>query len=842
MTGKKRMLTRLAAVLLFAATLAGLGSVLRADTATAADTGFNIDDTAFVNPSYDSGVLYFWHEGLPDVDGLYDQNGNVREFPVLITWNSRYYLCIDSNFTDAVDASMNSYDNHPADWAYHVNSGPMLTPDHNLSMKDYPRIWPSCYLYTRCDYPSGLLISTGLDVDSLINLGEAVSMQKPAVPSLVPIDTEHDYWGIKLKDKDNSKRWSQYLCATLVTNEWVPESWGSDDGHLGRSWVSLRNEWWTHAHYLDKDYVYTGHRRIYDEDESTSYEYVEGPENRYWTIKEDSDGNCHFWTTGESQVSFERITGVTSGEVRQRVRDWFHASDLLRGHLSWNGSKLCLNARSFAYSDWKDRVNTVDNTQGFRVFYADPNIVSFYRESFEVVDGQVISLEGPVVLDEGCTVTVRSGGVLACSGWIINNGQILVEPGGMLIVQDRETATGDKQMGAITSVNIKAGTPNGRIACDGTMIVGKDCKVVGAGLYGLEFGEGAQVVNYGQLISENLTCYTDYTIENRGDSSAVFAGWGVTDSGYALTRSRITRQTYNARGTNEKTAVVSLPERNAVYGDGADRLYINPAKSVTRRQASMRGYVSGYVELFVPENDDNPELPDWVEIYYDKRYKTFFIEMDNVTYHYYEPVGRWVFVGADGGQTYGSYDLPGKDTEYPEKELPDGYRLATGVIVGQESPPDGLKYDYLEEVYWFWNEDETFCYYWESALQDYIYVDALNRYYRYEGPGGEPYNYNDMSIPTEIYGLLPAPITRYDRRLTTEGTGEPYFYDPNAKPKVVMEGDTCFVMAPDEEGTLVKYYWVRDVLSFYRKRGKMTYGTPIAMSDVDWNGYEVPFS
>ena len=114
---------------------------------------------------------------------------------------------------------------------------------------------------------------------------------------------------------------------------------------------------------------------------------------------------------------------------------------------------------------------------------------------------------------------------MALNGWVINNGQILVEPGGMLILTDRETATGDYQYGAITSLGADPNSGSGRIACDGTIIVNRDCKLTCAGVYGLQLGETAQVVNYGQIIAENMEVYSDYAIENRGDSSAVFAGF-----------------------------------------------------------------------------------------------------------------------------------------------------------------------------------------------------------------------------------------------------------------------------------------------------------------------------
>ena len=185
-------------------------------------------------------------------------------------------------------------------------------------------------------------------------------------------------------------------------------------------------------------------------------------------------------------ADFGRLSGSCGpSKNRDRTRDWFHANDVGRMSLYYKGSQIGVSAETIAYKDWKDRQCTVDNTDGYKVYYADPNIVSFYRNSFSVAKGQVVTLDGPCVLDNQCTVTVKDGGALACSGWVINNGQINVEPGGMLILQDRDTATGDYQYGCISTVGVEAGTGSGRIACDGTIIVNRDCKLACAGTYGL---------------------------------------------------------------------------------------------------------------------------------------------------------------------------------------------------------------------------------------------------------------------------------------------------------------------------------------------------------------------
>lgn len=231
----------------------------------------------------------------------------------------------------------------------------------------------------------------------------------------------------------------------------------------------------------------------------------------------------------------------------------------------------------------------------FKIYYAEKREVSFIQTSFRVQKGQVTNLDGPIVIGPNCTVTVEDGGMLSVSGWVVNNGEILVKPGGTLMVQEHEVETEEgKQYGAITTLEDDAGKASGRIACDGTMIIMPNCKVQCGGKYGLSFGESAQCINYGAIIAENLDVYRDHTIEMRGGDSRVFAGYGCTSSGYILSRVAITGTTYPDQGTTEKVAVVRLA-KDAAYGEGASRVYYNTGHSgltTTKDMANRKGSVS----------------------------------------------------------------------------------------------------------------------------------------------------------------------------------------------------------------------------------------------------------
>ena len=204
------------------------------------------------------------------------------------------------------------------------------------------------------------------------------------------------------------------------------------------------------------------------------------------------------------------------------------------------------------------------NKSFFRIFWAEPITLNFYRKSFSIVDGQVINIDGPACIAENTVYRVKSGGVLALTDWIINNGVIIVEEGGTLLIQDNTDAYGHKRYGLLSS-QVGSGDAGGRIACDGTIIIMPGCKIFGGGTYGIQLGYGASVVNYGVLASENFTCSSSYTIENRGDNSHVFAGSGVIGSGFSLTNFQITSNTYPCKGNVETNYKVEMAV-NAVYG------------------------------------------------------------------------------------------------------------------------------------------------------------------------------------------------------------------------------------------------------------------------------------
>ena len=889
----RRALLMLLVLVFLAGPLGSPASEVRADGAE-----FDLDGSAFTQPEYDTMMMYFWHEGIPTVTK--DKQGNYIQYPVLITWKDQYFLCTDANFQEELNETHKQQEKKNDHYKYIGASS-----DWNVIGGDgyekWDRVWGNTDYYMRYLYDtteSSLLSKLGMDVNSLTTLGEAVSVTWPeGLPYIVATKPEANQYAIGMDKKAFVQ--NVWLVGTTRTWESIYTSavWGSDKSQDGDVQWGLDYTSWKAEQFLDKNYTKSSNRHMYDVNTHKTYVYTEGAEQHYWTIKQDSKGLYHIWTTGENVMAdFGRLSGSCGpSKNRDRTRDWFHANDVGRMSLYYKGSQIGVSAETIAYKDWKDRQCTVDNTDGYKVYYADPNIVSFYRNSFSVAKGQVVTLDGPCVLDNQCTVTVKDGGVLACSGWVINNGQINVEPGGMLILQDRDTATGDYQFGCISTVGVEAGTGSGRIACDGTIIVNRDCKLACAGTYGLKLGSMAQVVNYGQIITENLTVNGDHVIENRGDTSAVFAGWGVTDSGYALTRTRISGQSYNAKGNREKTCAVYVA-KNAVYGDGAARFYVNKAVPYFQIDTE-KGYVSGFVApIGGTTSHEQPPLPDNFPICYDEDYGIAYIKVNDAIYTFDSMVGRWVNVEDGAHETFYDYRMPDVVEEYIYEKLPDGFVLSDGRVVGQEVNED-LYYDHHAGVFWF--VEDTVIYYYEPKLQAYIHVEDLNTYCRYPKDLAPPPNYTltdyipvssyrDLNLDYLFYsaGMTEIPASEVKPKVQKDSTG--YYVmvqgyrldwsakdqlfidavgalpdeenfdengnrlgltvdqvnlngynpaDPNAKPKVQVTAEGRYYVIVDGK----TYYWYgNNIRSFFCGDPWNYEGKPISKDQVDLNGYTLP--
>ena len=768
----KRLLSLALALIFTAAALAGAGGRFYLSPGAEAYDSV-IDASGFVDPNDNltSCYIYKWHKGPPPAgESLQkrEQNGqtppNFTNYPILLTWDKKYYLTIDGSFANTLASR---YDNGATDFYRAAGS---IAQDLTFKLTMYQKYGQQVFSMGK----QGLLANQPV-FQELQKNGLAVCMEEniAGLPWMTPANviesgTRQQYLiGVPeiagtLLDPVLDARMDQNGELDTVNTVARPEdyyvNWLIPQYHLygyGEKYaVSTTGLGVMHGSagtILDKDYSYNA--------VASKWLLYLSPEIAKARKDPKSKFNRFFYIIINDSKDFKRdsfVWGVVNNSSQNpanvRISSPAQAYELMvefKGeHSKPDGifymvfyhdkSNFIVTTREFV-EEWEKK----SYLNEFDIYYAEPVIASIMQEPFTVEKGQVVNLDGPIILGQNCVVTVKDGGVLSCAGWIVNNGQILVEPGGTMLVQTLAHETGGDDYGAVTNAGTDPETACGRIACDGKMIVMRDCKVAGAGLYGLQFGAGAQVVNYGQIISENLEIYADHTIENRGDASAVFAGWGLTNLGYELSQEQIVGEAYPGKGIRQKTAAVKAP-RQAVYGEGANRFYINTAGSVTTTNVENRkGYVSGFTapipeSAYIDTGYTIAPLPDSVPVYYDEDYGTYYIEVNGVIYHYTAAYGRWVAVRQNGQLMFYDYGMPAEGRELLPGKLPAGYTFFNGLTVPKEGELPNiagltvmdLKYDDRYELIWF-RADNGHIYHYEPELADYLYVDDAGYFHRY---------------------------------------------------------------------------------------------------------------
>lgn len=139
--------------------------------------------------------------------------------------------------------------------------------------------------------------------------------------------------------------------------------------------------------------------------------------------------------------------------------------------------------------------------------------VSAIQNDFTVDNGMVTALNNAgTYLAKGKTVTVKNGGVLSIDGLFLNDGRIVVEKGGLLLLKE----------GATLMPYSREDDACGGIVSSGSVIVRKNAKLVGGGTNGVYFGGGG-VVNFGLIAGENFRVLNSHLIENR-TGAVVYAG------------------------------------------------------------------------------------------------------------------------------------------------------------------------------------------------------------------------------------------------------------------------------------------------------------------------------
>ena len=169
--------------------------------------------------------------------------------------------------------------------------------------------------------------------------------------------------------------------------------------------------------------------------------------------------------------------------------------------------------------------------------------ISAIAHDYAITDGQVTHLDNSgTYLAKGATLTVRSGGVLSIGGTLLNDGKIVVEKGGLLLLKP----------GATVVPLTRSDAACGGIASRGTVIIRSNAKLIGGGANGV-YLTGGIVDNYGLIASENFQVKSAYTVHNH-TGAKIYAGKTM---GYV--------KMMDALAANLDTKPSELVEKDGVY-------------------------------------------------------------------------------------------------------------------------------------------------------------------------------------------------------------------------------------------------------------------------------------
>ena len=538
--------------------------------AKAEESGTVPEDSSAVTVTQQT--IWYWHKGLPPADG--------NQYRVLLVWKDKYFLNCDADFCDSMITA--ALGNTMSASAY-TNTNGQHNGSYTKAVWQSPRGW--YWVETTYSGENNSVALLDFDYNVLKETGTAVSFNMPDTMPVMqhykPFETLNDHEienGLEPAERvligmtptksliDGTRVSNGYMGIRFNTDEinwlcglkWMDyHKWKENAGGIagafgGKITMQARKYFWYLVPCHSKSFSQLVNNGVYDfknispdrEDDLVH----ENLDLATWYATEHAPGRYAFSTRGF-------ITSAPGSVIDSNYDDYKYlailASKEANMYLGYNtalGSSLATYGNRnmvYRYSkthyppdlqynfNWSSGYSDDVNRYFFDVYYAEPNLMYYLNSDIVVENGQVQNLDGPLVIEEGTVITVKDGGVLSLTDWIVNNGQILIEPGGTMIVQSVQTENWTRNSAVVPSVKDK-GTAAGRVSCDGVVIVMPGCTLAGGGIYGLEFGEGAQCVNYGNLISENWNVYTDHTIENRSADCRVKIGYSIIDSGFSL--------------------------------------------------------------------------------------------------------------------------------------------------------------------------------------------------------------------------------------------------------------------------------------------------------------------
>ncbi|MBQ9720907.1 MAG: RICIN domain-containing protein, partial [Oscillospiraceae bacterium] len=149
----------------------------------------------------------------------------------------------------------------------------------------------------------------------------------------------------------------------------------------------------------------------------------------------------------------------------------------------------------------------------FKIYLGKEYSVSTLAENYTVPNDQSQTLGRPLYyIPKGKVLTVAKDAVLSIDGVLLNDGEIVIEDGGLLVVKD-----GAKIM-PLTKYDNNCGT----ITSKGNIVIGDDALLCGGGVNGIRI-LGGGVVNFGVMAAESFFVSENYAIDNR-ETGWVIAG------------------------------------------------------------------------------------------------------------------------------------------------------------------------------------------------------------------------------------------------------------------------------------------------------------------------------
>ena len=628
---KRRTLRRIAA---FAALIIILSALLPVTNVFA---DYTIDDSSFedIAKSSEQRTVYTWHRGKPPItlDGT--------PYPTIMYWNNgNQYLDLGTGNLGGTIRHKNIAEQTLAGNIKRTQEEYQRAQRHGDGEEHQEAGWTCIWTQTYRDYGYKNASSLPLNLPALHQYGVALSFTLPDVPYFIAatgekMSAQESSYAIEIEHGENGTN-SGFMTSMLSCYNWVNEDLIGRDRFNERSF-----DWLLDVFYADrKNFVQNKKitRKYYYSDGNGTYE--SNLKDRVWVVRTEKNGRYTFRQDGvtldrkESEESESFWLYTSWGLLPDALKSWKCHMELFNtasrgfgshgwtekgtGDADWSVDRAYINANDGGYEN---------ENWAFDLAYCTPMPMSFVKGNYTVQNGQTVNLDGPIAIDKNVTITVNDGGVLAISGWVVNNGTIKVKKGGTLLMANSETlgsgtlatfnSTKDEHAGMIDWYNpnpwarSKSTNPKdedaGTIACDGTIIVMQGCKLHAGGKTGLLLGSSAQVVNYGAIIAANIVVNNSYTIENRGDQSALLLGYDITDGGYTLTAAPIEVKNgmayYPGVGIIQDTMACRLAA-DAVYGKGAGRVYFYSDISKSAYNSAFgvtpAAYKSATVDVGVP--------------------------------------------------------------------------------------------------------------------------------------------------------------------------------------------------------------------------------------------------